>query len=142
MTTDRSQRMLFLQARNSQMRFFRELREKGLAEPEKRFAFLELESADELTIRIVQLKTGKPAIESPTRADALSLAKEWVRGQSGTVLCFVPNVGVLVGDPMDYLCYFPCFESLIERDLFFSTPSLDSGFECGEFEKSYHPVVW
>jgi hypothetical protein len=142
MSEDRSQRMLFLQWRNAQLVFFRQWREKGFQEPEQRFAFLPFEEAEALVNRLIVTRRGKPAINTPTREEALSLAREWLQGHPGTVVCYVSNVGALVGDSNEFLLHFQFVQPLIESNLLFSTVSADSGYECGEFEHCYHPVIW
>jgi hypothetical protein len=139
---ERPDRKLLLQRRNAQLVFFRRLRAKGLQDPEKDFTFLDFEEGGELLDRIITVRRGKAETKLPAREEAVGLAREWLQGHPGTVLCYVSNVGVLAGESKDYLLHFEFFEPLIESNMLFSTLSLDSAFECGEFEHCYHPVIW
>jgi hypothetical protein len=142
MSSDQASKKALLQHRNAQLVYFRQLREKGLVAPESHFEFLDLVQENELLDKIAVLLRSLPETVFGNLEAASKPAIEWLSARNGEVICFVRDVGVLVGEAKFFLQQFPYFEPLMNEHLLFSTRSLNSGFRCLEDEHRYYVAIW
>lgn len=138
------QKKNMLMARNAQLVFIRKLKERGAQGTEESYQFLDEGAAKNLVDSAIENDRKHRDLEKRVASieEAKIKAKNWILTHQGSLLCFVRDVGVVLGISSQYLADLEQFQYLVGDFLRFETPDHKAAFSMLQNEDGCFVLEW